>query len=81
MKYLLDTNVCIIYLKGRNSNLKQKLEALPIQEIVICSVVRAELCFGAMKSIVLAIRVRTNLNRWLSGVEAKSVLIRVTLTI
>jgi len=50
MKYLLDTNVCIIYLKGINLNLKQRLEALPIQEIAVCSIVKAELCFGAMKS-------------------------------
>jgi tRNA(fMet)-specific endonuclease VapC len=50
MKYLLDTNVCIVYLKGRNEHLKQKLEATSIQEIVVCSVVKAELCFGAMKS-------------------------------
>lgn len=50
MKYLLDTNVCIIYLKGRNLNLKQKLESVPIQEITVCSIVKSELCFGAMKS-------------------------------
>ncbi|MGL6136680.1 MAG: type II toxin-antitoxin system tRNA(fMet)-specific endonuclease VapC [Planktothrix sp.] len=50
MKYILDTNVCIIYLKARNLNLKQKLESVAIQEIVVCSIVKAELCFGAMKS-------------------------------
>ena len=51
MRYLLDTNVCIIYLKGRNLNLQQRLEAVPIQEIAVCSIVKAELCFGAMKSV------------------------------
>ena len=50
MKYLLDTNVCIIYLKGRKLNLKQRLDALAIEEIAVCSVVKAELYFGAMKS-------------------------------
>jgi tRNA(fMet)-specific endonuclease VapC len=50
MKYLLDTNVCIIYLKGRNLSLKRRLESVPIQEIAVCSIVKAELCFGAMKS-------------------------------
>ncbi|MBW4552421.1 MAG: type II toxin-antitoxin system VapC family toxin [Aphanocapsa sp. GSE-SYN-MK-11-07L] len=50
MNYLLDTNVCIIYLKGRNLNLKQRLEAIPVQEIAVCSIVKAELYFGAMKS-------------------------------
>jgi len=37
-------------LKGRNLNLKQRLEAVPISEIAVCSIVKAELCFGAMKS-------------------------------
>jgi len=50
MRYLLDTNTCIIYLKGRNLNLKQRLEAVAISEIAVCSIVKAELCFGAMKS-------------------------------
>lgn len=50
MRYLLDTNACIIYLKGRNDSFKQRLESIPIQEIAVCSIVKAELCFGAMKS-------------------------------
>ncbi len=50
MNYLLDTNVCIVYLKGRNLVLKQKLEAVSHHEIAVCSIVKAELCFGAMKS-------------------------------
>ena len=50
MNYLIDTNVCIVYLKGRNSNLKQRIETVAVEEIAVCSVVKAELCFGAMKS-------------------------------
>ncbi|AGY57546.1 type II toxin-antitoxin system tRNA(fMet)-specific endonuclease VapC [Gloeobacter kilaueensis] len=50
MKYLLDTNICIIYLKGKNSNLQLKLNATPAEELAVCSVVKAELSFGAMKS-------------------------------
>lgn len=50
MNYLLDTNVCIIYLKAKDLNLKQRLEAIPVREIAVCSIVKAELCFGAMKS-------------------------------
>jgi len=50
MNYFLDTNVCIIYLKGRNLNLKHRLEAIPVQEIAVCLIVKAELCFGVMKS-------------------------------
>jgi tRNA(fMet)-specific endonuclease VapC len=50
MRYLLDTNVCIVYLKGRNSNLKQKLEVVTTSDVAVCSVVKAELFYGAMKS-------------------------------
>jgi tRNA(fMet)-specific endonuclease VapC len=50
MRYLLDTNTCIVYLKGRNLALKQKLESIERQEIMICSVVKAEMIYGAMKS-------------------------------
>ena len=49
MKFLLDTNTCIIYLRGRNLGLKQSLESV-IQEIAVCSVVKMELFYGAMKS-------------------------------
>ncbi len=50
MRYLLDTNVCIVYLKGKNLNLKQKLEVITVSDMVVCSVVKAELFYGAMKS-------------------------------
>lgn len=49
MRFLLDTNTCIIYLRGRNLTLKQRLESV-IQEIAVCSIVKAELFYGAMKS-------------------------------
>ena len=50
MKFLLDTNTCIVYMKGRNLSLRQKLESTLIQDIVVCSIVKAELFYGAMKS-------------------------------
>jgi tRNA(fMet)-specific endonuclease VapC len=50
MRYLLDTNTCIIYLKGKNSNLRQKLETVIISDMAVCSVVKAELFYGSMKS-------------------------------
>ena len=50
MKYLLDTNVCIRYLNGRAPHLREKLNRTPAKDIVVCSVVRAELFFGAFKS-------------------------------
>lgn len=49
MKFLLDTNSCIVYLRGQNLAMKQRLEA-ESQEIAVCSVVKAELFYGAMKS-------------------------------
>ncbi len=51
MSYLLDTNTCIQYLNGRSPLVKQRLERIPAQEIVVCSVVKAELFYGAMKSV------------------------------
>jgi tRNA(fMet)-specific endonuclease VapC len=50
MRYLLDTNTCIIYLRGKNLVLKRRLDAIAIREMVVCSVVKAELAYGAMKS-------------------------------
>jgi tRNA(fMet)-specific endonuclease VapC len=51
MKFLLDTNTCIVYMKGKNLSLKRRLESTLIQDIFVCSVVKAELFYGAMKSI------------------------------
>jgi tRNA(fMet)-specific endonuclease VapC len=50
MTYLLDTNTCIKYLNGKSENIRQRLEASQPQDIVLCSVVKAELFYGAMKS-------------------------------
>ena len=50
MIYLLDTNVCIGYLNGRSPLVRQRLKALDPGTIRLCSVVRAELAYGAAKS-------------------------------
>jgi tRNA(fMet)-specific endonuclease VapC len=50
MIYLLDTNACIIYLKGKNIHLKQKLDNIPLSEIAVCSVVKGELFYGSIRS-------------------------------
>lgn len=47
MRYLLDTNVCIEILRGRNPALKARLAAQNPNELVLCSVVWAELQCGA----------------------------------
>ena len=50
MKSLLDTNICIGILNSRDPVLKQKLTAKPPSDFVLCSVVKAELIYGARKS-------------------------------
>jgi len=48
--YLLDTNTCIRYLNGRSPSIRQRLQAVPKTDIVMCAVVKAELFYGAAKS-------------------------------
>jgi tRNA(fMet)-specific endonuclease VapC len=50
MSYLLDTNTCIRYLNGTAAGVLRRIQSLPPQQIVVCSVVKAELFFGAMRS-------------------------------
>lgn len=50
MTYLLDTNACVELLNERDSAIARKLARTSPQEIVICSVVKAELYHGANKS-------------------------------
>ena len=47
MRYLLDTNVCIEILRGRNSTLKANLGTKNVNDLVLCSIVWAELQCGA----------------------------------
>ena len=50
MQYLLDTNVCVMHLNGRSESVRDRLLTTPIQDMAVCSVVKAELFYGAMKS-------------------------------
>jgi tRNA(fMet)-specific endonuclease VapC len=50
VKYLLDTNTCIVYLAGRSVALEQHLLAQSDADIVVCAPVKAELYFGAARS-------------------------------
>lgn len=59
MTWLLDTNVCIAWLKGQDAKLKARVLASAPHDINICSIVKAELLFGARKSE----RVDENLRR------------------
>jgi len=48
--YLLDTNVCIVFLQGRNESLRQQMDKVPSDQICLCSIVASELLYGAAKS-------------------------------
>ena len=50
MRYLLDTNACIVYLNQADSGIRSKIQKMHPKEIFLCSVVKSELIFGAMKS-------------------------------
>jgi tRNA(fMet)-specific endonuclease VapC len=50
--YLLDTNTCIRYLNGQSPSVKNQLDQLTPRVVRLCSVVRAELLYGAGKSRV-----------------------------
>jgi tRNA(fMet)-specific endonuclease VapC len=52
--YLLDTSPCIEILRDRNSKAKQRLEQHDPSEIYLCSIVIAELLYGARKSVQVA---------------------------
>jgi tRNA(fMet)-specific endonuclease VapC len=59
VSYLLDTNICIAFLNGRDPKVRTRLLALDPGEVVVCSVVKAELAYGARFSE----RVADNLER------------------
>jgi tRNA(fMet)-specific endonuclease VapC len=48
--FLLDTNPCIVYLNGRSLPLRERIDSVGDERIAVCSIVRAELLFGAAKS-------------------------------
>ena len=50
MKYYLDSNICISYLRGRNIDLRKKVDSFDKALIKIPAVVKGELLSGAMKS-------------------------------
>jgi tRNA(fMet)-specific endonuclease VapC len=50
MIYLLDSNVCIAYMRGKNVLVRQRLSAKSLHEIRVCAPVKAELYLGALRS-------------------------------
>ncbi|MDX9802112.1 MAG: type II toxin-antitoxin system VapC family toxin [Spirochaetia bacterium] len=50
MKYFLDTNICVYYLKGMYPGIVENLLSKNPEDIKIPSIVKAELLYGAEKS-------------------------------
>lgn len=50
VRYLFDTNVCVVYLNGRSLRIRQRLRAVDLEDVAVCSVVKAELFYGAWRS-------------------------------
>jgi tRNA(fMet)-specific endonuclease VapC len=50
MRFLLDTNVCVVYLRGKNPLVQARFAAHSSADHYVCSVVVAELCYGAARS-------------------------------
>jgi len=50
VKYLLDTNTCIRYLTGRSPAVLARLDHTLEADICVCSIVKFELCYGALRS-------------------------------
>ncbi len=50
MIYLLDTNTCIVDLKCPKSSVIKRLQELSPSDGAVCSIVKAELFYGAMRS-------------------------------
>jgi tRNA(fMet)-specific endonuclease VapC len=51
MRWLLDTNTCIAVLNRSSEAVVARFSAAAPSRLVVCSVVRAELVFGARKSV------------------------------
>lgn len=52
MRYLLDTNVCVVYLNGRSPSVRDRLLPIPNEDVAVCFVVRAEFFTGRFVAII-----------------------------
>ena len=50
MIYLLDTNFCVVYLRGKSALVRQRLANQAVHEIRMCPIVLSELFIGALRS-------------------------------
>jgi tRNA(fMet)-specific endonuclease VapC len=56
--YLLDTNVCIRILNDSSAQLSDRLRQRRPEEVFLCSAVKAELVYGAYRSVRVAENLR-----------------------
>ena len=56
--YLLDTNACIRILNATSARLVDRIQKKRTEEIFLCSIVKAELIYGAYKSVRVAENLR-----------------------
>jgi tRNA(fMet)-specific endonuclease VapC len=54
MRYLLDSNFCIGYMRGRIPRMRQRLAAVSVADVFLCAPVKAELVYGAIRSAASA---------------------------
>lgn len=50
MKYLLDTDTCIRYINGRSPKIRAKLPTIPLADVGVSIITKAELFYGSAKS-------------------------------
>lgn len=50
MRYLLDSNTCIRFLNGRSLAIASRPKSTPPEQVVVCSIVKAELFYGSERS-------------------------------
>lgn len=50
MKYLLDTDICVYLVSGRDANVQLRMQAVPATDIVISTVTKGEMYSGAARS-------------------------------
>ena len=50
MKFLLDTDTCIAYLRKRDSQVARRLASVAAGDVTLCSIVKAELFYGVQRA-------------------------------
>lgn len=50
MKYLLDTDTCILYINGRAPRIRENFDSKAFSDIAVSAISKAEMYFGSQKS-------------------------------